>query len=653
MGQQHVLLIGIDAYDGGGSLTGCVNDIGEIHDVLTRHVGIEPDRITRLASPAREPGDRLPTRDIITGELARLAGVAPEDRVLIYYSGHGTQAIVAGRDGKRFSREALLPKDKVTGPLRRYLFDWQLNQLIGKIAERVARVTVILDCCSSAGVTRDAFGGTAKTADRFHPSNGVYQLSDEDGWSDSLVRGITSNLGVVPQVQLVAACRDDERAREVTPDDGPAYGLLTRALVSAIRDIPKDELARLRWGRLWRAVEHGVRDKNPRQNPYISGGFGRYLFGSGPDEDADCGYAIKAVKEKAGRFELDVGRIHGVTRGAEIAVYGELPLRFERIGSPDDRPVGRLRVTDPVHASTAFADAVAPFKLPEPARGRLIKAGRDARLRVRLVPNDAGIAARLAGSDLLEVVTDTGDVDVDLVQRPDAWVITDDVHGYGENAIAPELVAIGPDRLTLVKEALEHYHAYSAPLRLARACRDLPSLLQLRVLDCTNRTVSEQEAQDPKLPLVEGGLRASYEISTGAHVCFVVENTSDVALWVTLINCATSGRVQLLGEQLVPANTRRAFWANDRLGAPWAFSLPDERPSGVDRLIAIGTTNRTSSLAHLRRSMSFEEILNPRRTVRSGAELREPLPAEQWTSAMTTLRITARALTAGTQPRLS
>ena len=206
MGQQHALLIGIDAYDGGGSLTGCVNDIGDVHDLLTQHVGIDAARITRLASPTRQDGDRLPTRAAITDELARLAELAPSDRVLIYYSGHGTQTIVAGRDGARFSREALLPKDKVVGPQRRYLFDWQINQLIGAIAARVARVTVILDCCASAGVTRDTSGGIANTRDRFYPSDGVYQLREEDGWGDSRVRGIISNVGVVPDVQLIAAC---------------------------------------------------------------------------------------------------------------------------------------------------------------------------------------------------------------------------------------------------------------------------------------------------------------------------------------------------------------------------------------------------------------------------------------------------------------
>lgn len=651
MGQHHVLLIGIDAYDGGGSLSGCVNDVDEVFRVLTTRVGIGADRITRLTSPSRLPGDRVPTLDTIRTELARLssAEVGPGDRVLVYYSGHGTQCIVAGNDGKRFSREALLPKDKVRGPERRFLFDWELNRLIGRIAARTARVTVVLDCCSSAGVTRDLSSTSAKTAARFFPSHDVYQLRNEDAWpgldreqAGARVRGITSDLGIVPGIQLIAACRDDERAREATPDNAPAYGLLTRALVGALDEIPVDQLARLRWGRIWRAIERGVRAANPRQNPYISGGYGRHVFGFGADEDADCGYAVREV---SGGYELDVGRLHGVTPGAEIAVYGERPPVFPPLGSADDLAVrcGRLRVTA-ADASAATAAATATFALPHAARGRLVKAGPDARLRVRLVPPNPELAARLAGSELLEIIAGDGDADVELVQRPDqAWAITDDIHGRGDDAIEPELVALTPDRMPLARAALEHYHGYSAPLRLARACRDLPDLLHISVLDATNPPGDEQEAQDPRLPLVEGGLRASYEVSSGAHVCFVVDNASDVALQVTLICCAMSGRVQILGEQVIRAHSRYAFWANDRLGAPFAMSLPDKRPSGIDRIVAIGTTNRAVSLQYLRRSMSFEEVLNPRRTVRATPDPERPLPVEQWTAAMTTVRITAQS----------
>jgi len=642
VGTYHVLLIGIDTYDGGGSLRGCVNDVAEMHGLLVQHVGIAPDRITRLTSPVAD-ADGVPTLDNICAHLRRLADVEGEDRVLIYYSGHGTQCIVAGHDGKRYSREALLPKDKVAGPERRYLFDWQLNKLIKAISNRTPRVTIILDSCSSAGITRDVGAATmTNTATRCFPSTEVYELGDAEGPVPSLSRGIASNLGVVSQVQLIAACRDDERAREMRPDNGSSYGILTRAIVTAVKAIPPAELPKLRWGRIWRTIEREVRAASPGQNPYITGELGRHVFGFGTDEDADCGYALIQVPDG---FELDVGRLHGITPGAEVAVYPELPSVFPPLGSDADARtrVGHIRVTE-ARASSAIASATQPFKLPAAARGRLVKAGAEARLRVRLVPHDAAIEPQIGTSDLVTVVQGDSNSDVELVKRGDVWLITDEIHGFGDNAIAPELFSIPTARTRLLRNVLEHYHAYSAPIRLARCCRDLPSNLQITLLDCTNRSVDEEEAQDPNIPLVERGLRSSYEVTSGTHVCFVVENISGESLWVTVINCAASGRVQILGEQEIAAHARRAFWSQDQLGRPWTLSLPHERSVGVDRLVAIGTTNKVASLQHLKRSASFDDILNSPGTFRSGAEFRERILIERWTSAMTTIRITAPVL---------
>src|SRR5690349_14498780 len=133
--ELHVLLIGIDAYDGGGSLRGCVNDVDAVQGILLDRLGVPARRVTRLVSPrygARHDtriAGRLPTLAAIREELRRLAGdeVTPSERVFIYYSGHGTRLVLEDAEGRRFPREALLPKDKVRGPDTRFLPDWELN----------------------------------------------------------------------------------------------------------------------------------------------------------------------------------------------------------------------------------------------------------------------------------------------------------------------------------------------------------------------------------------------------------------------------------------------------------------------------------------------------------------------------------------------
>src|ERR1700694_5139515 len=104
----HVLLIGIDAYPPGyNSLSGCVNDIDAIEQLLLDPpgVGLPPDRIriTRLAAPRPNvtSTSRLtaltqsPTKENVVAALNSLAGpaVQRDDRVLIYYSGHGDQIV--------------------------------------------------------------------------------------------------------------------------------------------------------------------------------------------------------------------------------------------------------------------------------------------------------------------------------------------------------------------------------------------------------------------------------------------------------------------------------------------------------------------------------------------------------------------------------
>ena len=652
---HHVLLIGIDAYDGDASLDGCVNDIDRMQRLLIDRVGIDPARITRLASPAEgtahetDVAEELPTLARIRDALDRLASdaVAPGDRVLIYFAGHGSHVVLKGEHGHRFSREALLPKDMVRLARRQFLFDWELNAAIARIAQRTPRVTVVLDACASAGATRDV-SDAEPLRDRYWPTPDVYELRPEDHWVDRVdgkQRGLIASLGIVGACQLIAACRDDERARERSPAGAAPHGLFSRALLEALESLPAAQLQELRWGRIWRAVERNVRTANPRQNPYISGGFGRRVFGFGVDEDGDPGYAIT---RRDGEFLLDVGELQGVAPGAEIAVYGEQPTVFPALGSTEDLAArcGVLRVTQ-ADATSCQAVAVTPFPLPPAPRGRLVKAGPAGRLRVLLVPYDADLAANLGGSDLLEVVErsagDPRDV-VELAQRSDGvWEVTDDIHGAGRSAGEPELVSIPPDRLYLARALLEHYHGYSAPIRLARACRDLPNQLMITLLDGNGRSVSPDQAHDPDLPLVEGGLRAYYETSVDDRLCIAVHNASSVALWVTLIDCATSGRVQILGEQMIPAYTRRAFWANDVLGSPFIASLPRDRQVGIDRLVAIGTTDRSRSLRHLQRAMAFEEVLQPRRAVREANELRSLAPDAQWTAAMATMRITRQA----------
>ena len=159
--KYHVLLVGIDAYPV-SELYACVNDIDAV-ELLRERAGIPVEDITRLASPhpnARHEtkvAQRPATLANIRAELARLASdlVQPNDRVFIYYSGHGTRTPITGPQGA-FRCESLVPVDfkQPTGEYQ-LLFDFEFNRMLAAIAKRTTSVAVVLDCCNSTGATRD------------------------------------------------------------------------------------------------------------------------------------------------------------------------------------------------------------------------------------------------------------------------------------------------------------------------------------------------------------------------------------------------------------------------------------------------------------------------------------------------------------------
>ena len=120
----------------------------------------------------------------------------------------------------------------------------------------------------------------------------------------------------------------------------------------------------LRWGRIWRSVEAAVHEANPRQSPWLSGRFGRRVFGFGPDDDTDPGYAVAQV---SGGYRVDAGSLAGITVDAEIGVYAADPPAFPPLDSSEDLVArnGTIRV---VRAERASSEAVAtvPFVLPRP-----------------------------------------------------------------------------------------------------------------------------------------------------------------------------------------------------------------------------------------------------------------------------------------------
>ena len=671
----HVLLIGIDRYPPGyNSLTGCVNDIDAIEQLLLAPpgIGVPAERIyvTRVAAshPHRPSGSRFqaqtlpPTKANLIQALASLAGpqVNQSDRVLIYYSGHGHEQFWTGSE---VWHEALVPHD---GQRIDFLYDVEVNVLINAIAARTNDLTIVLDCCHSAGATRDLSGVQALGADRTlagnvtpgEPPDLAMLATGSPGTLSASTSGPPGMLQTLdPDYLVIVACLPDEKAGEgAYPGEQRPYGILTYSLVSLLSGKDARARAELRWADIWPEcldkVSQRCRQLGRRpQHPWYIGRNERRIFG-GPWEEQDVGYRVTGPSD--GRYTIGAGTLMGLSREAEVAVYGPTPPRFPRIGSLEEQSVGRLRVVEAGRATCTAISSGTAFHLPEGARGRLLKPGESERLRVVLKPDDASLSSELGQSPLLEIVSEgPADAEVEVTAQHDgSWTIGNDVEAV--------LACVPPTETAALRAGLDWYYRYQTVLRLARNCNDLElnRSLSVRLLDCTGPeawgAMTQEQLADPQLPEVRRDKQGIYFVKPNSRSCVKVSNASEYTLQVTLLNCSAGGLVEYMGEASLSRGASQMIWSRSEVGKGFP-AMPDDLPVPydrvaplpfvTDRLIAIGTTRRDADMNYLRVDKTFQQVvdenvlLHGTRAMTEDAVRISSAPLELWTATLTPLRI--------------
>lgn len=639
----HVLLVGIDAYRN-KPLAGCVRDINAVEQRLRARIGDAPLQLRRLISPtptlanlAAVMNDPPATLANLRAELADLATarVAPHDRVFIYYAGHGSRVEVVTPSGLRLFREALVPIDHAVSGSHQVLFDYELNERLRAIVARTRSVALVLDCCHSSGVTRT---GAESFTPRCVALDGPLLPDPAAGDPDQ-----HHALSDVEHCHVVAACWDHERAQEGRGEGGGIHGLFTRAFLDAIDAQPQIELHRLTWNWIWSEITAAVIERNRAQHPRMLGDPGRAVFG-GPPIKRDAGIP---VTEDGIDYQVRSGTLAGITPEARLAVYPDTVEDFAVIDSPAERAdrIGVLRVTAATPASATAVAEGARFALPLDARVRLVSAGVAAKLPCAIAPHHPQLEALLAASDLLEIAPPRREPMARLEHCRGRWFLTDAMHGTSEGR--PVLHAMAPHELDRARAVLEHYHRYWQPLRIAELATDLPGALELTVREVPpDRQLRAMDATETRFPTLSSRDGGTYLMTTRSRICFHVHNGSPHQLRVTLLNVAASGRVQLLGDDLVEAGATRSFWAGGTLGVPFHMQPPAGAIRCIDRVVAIGRTNPAHDLDHLRTETRFADVMVARRGPAEAADARimydgvprdrssaPSRPLERWTAA--------------------
>jgi hypothetical protein len=405
---RRALLIGIDRYRSAPKipqLDGCVNDVRLMRGILEEQFGFPPEHITLLT-------DDDATRDAILAALdALVTQTGDDDVVVIHYAGHGSQ--MTDREGDEASGldNTIMPVDSEgwSGD-NRDITDDELHLRLVALAQKTSYITLIVDACHSATITRDAFGVKSRgvRADT-RPASELPPSPVPGHGAGRGVRGVreagpSGPSGWVPlasQYVLIAGCRDEETSFEYRPPEGEgriAHGALTYFLSQELRQATSGTSYR----DVFERAAARVTANNARQHPQMEGRVDRELFGVA--DLAPMRFA-RVLSRTGDTVTLAAGAAHGMTVGSVWAVHPQGAKLAD-----DGDALGSLEITA-VRAVQADARVLAeatPGAIGENARAvEREHAYGNLRMPVQLaVGADASPALReaLVESRLLEIV---------------------------------------------------------------------------------------------------------------------------------------------------------------------------------------------------------------------------------------------------------
>jgi len=139
--ENRALLVGIDEYQHINSLTGSKQDVINMTQFLQTHWHYHPEKIRTLINDEATKSEILRVFDSWL-----IKGTQPGDKVLFYFSGHGTYVRDRSHDENDRYDEALCPFNS-TRLKRDLILDDEINQRLEQLKAR--QVTIIIDASHS------------------------------------------------------------------------------------------------------------------------------------------------------------------------------------------------------------------------------------------------------------------------------------------------------------------------------------------------------------------------------------------------------------------------------------------------------------------------------------------------------------------------
>jgi hypothetical protein len=272
-----------------------------------------------------------PTREWILERLERLRDeTGPHDAIVVYYSGHGGRCHLIEHEGDepRAATNFLVPMRCDRGPSFRGVADFELALLFYEISRKTQNVTVILDCCHAATMVRsDERGELFRSAPEFEPQpqeqvrrwtgHHLYTMPDDvrERHAEYQRRKHELHFDSNPHVVRLVATALGSPAFE-----SAEAGFMTTELCAALADVRHGRAA---WDTIVRRVREKVieRRRSTTQRPELEGPRNRLPFSLETGADIiDRGTLV--YREADGTAWVNLGRLHGLSRGDELQVLG-------------------------------------------------------------------------------------------------------------------------------------------------------------------------------------------------------------------------------------------------------------------------------------------------------------------------------------------
>jgi hypothetical protein len=573
------LLVGIDNYTSSiPILRGCVNDLEAFASYLLESVAKDQNVLLEVRSLKNDEATR---EAVISAFREHLCNAKNGDVALFYYSGHGSQEQAPEEFWKiepDHLNETLVLFDS-REPGKWDLADKELAKLIGEVAAKGPHVVVILDCCHSGSGTREI--GTvvrrAPTDLRRRPIK-TFLVSAAEAEAAAASRGADSKASAWATATegrhvLLAACRDDEEAKEYV-GDGKHRGALSFFLENALKSAAGVPTYRDLFARSSALVANQV----PNQSPQLEATNNDDLDGVFLDGAIQPAPAAFTASLREGRWSINGGQANGIpaSSGAD-----SVRLALFAFDAPADvladpaKAMATARVEDVFPVSSrigieggAALDTKQTYKaliisLPTPPMAVRLEGDASVCPLARTAVESASPEGK--PSLFVRVAEEGENAEFRLIARDGQFIIT---KPNDERPLVAQIDRLDEGGARLAVQRLEHIARWTQTARLSNpASTILPGDVKLTIL-VDGKEVSGRE------------IRLEYQVKDGKSVppTFQVSmtNNSGRTLFCGLLDLTQRFRVDagLLKAGSVKIEPGETAWGNE--GRPIPATVPEE-----------------------------------------------------------------------------